>query len=289
MFIVLVALCVFSHISQAGFVLGRGVINTESGDTIWAEYNADGGYLILEDIVDNDAHTVAGLTLLAYHNQWQAYKVRNENSQYLTKANFDAINITAQNGEPFDKPDIPEEAKVVVLPAADKILTERNEFIEYIWLPYDLEAMGGIESQGGQGIKPEFSSYLIGDAGEILHRSEAEGSSIGPLNGYYYPEDDNGNLVLEQAEYVNGALPTWSNTSDKLINAVPGVEVWGAGNNRGGTLEDGWISGNLTYCNPQPPGGYRYDPGSTISARLPFIGFNATEPKQRAYFAHGMA
>jgi hypothetical protein len=275
--------------AHAGFVLGRGVINTENGDTIWAEYNAEGGYLILEDIKDNDAHTVAGSTLLAYQNQLQAYEARNPNAQYLTKAAFDVINITAQNGKAFNKPRIPEEAKVVVLPASDKILTEQYEFIEYIWLPYDLNGMETIKSEGGQGLKPEFKSYLISQSGEVLYKSKAKGSSIGPLNGYYYPEDEDGNLVLEQKEYENGALPNWSNTSDKLINAVPGVEVWGTGNNRGMTQGDGWISGNLTYCNPQPPGGYRYDPGTTISARLPFIGFNASEPKQRAYFAHGMA
>jgi hypothetical protein len=29
-------------------------------------------------------------------------------------------------------------------------------------------------------------------------------------------------------------------------------------------------------------------PPITLAARLPFIGFNATEPKQRAYFAFGL-
>ncbi len=289
--LIIACLLITQSNAHAGFVLGRGVINSENGDTIWAEYNADGGYLILENIKDNDAHTVAGSTLLAYQNQLQAYEVRNPNSQYLPKSTFDSVNITAQNGKPFNKPSIPEEAKIVVLPAADKILTEKHEFIEYIWLPYDLKAMGGIPSRGGQGSVPEVSSYLISKDGDILHEATDEGSSIGPLNGYYYPKDDAGNLILEQREYENGALPNWSNTSDQLINPVPGVEVWGFGNKRGSSQEDGWIAGDLALCSPKPPipGYYHRDPAITISARLPFIGFNASEPKQRAYFAHGLA
>lgn len=287
--LIIACLLVVQFNANAGYVLGRGVFGSEDGNTLWAEYNAKGGYLILDDIIDNDAHTVAGSTLLAYQNQLQAYEVRNESAQYLTKAEFDEINITAQNGKPFNKPIIPEEARVVILPAANKILTEHHEFIEYIWLPYDLKAMGGIGSQGGQGIKPEFSSYLINKSGEILHQSEAEGSSIGPLNGYYYPHNDDGELILEQAEYYSGTTASWSKKGEILINPVAGVEITGAINHRGYSQADGWISGNLTYCNPQPHYGYRYDPGIVISARLPFVGFNATEPKQRAYYAYGYA
>lgn len=76
-----------------------------------------------------------------------------------------------------------------------------------------------------------------------------------------------------------------------MINAVAGVEVWGFGNKRGFSQDDGWISGDLALCTPKPPipGYYHRAPAVTISARLPFIGFNASEPKQRAYFAHGLA
>ncbi|PHR94592.1 MAG: hypothetical protein COA78_32035, partial [Blastopirellula sp.] len=287
---------------QAGFVLAPGIVRV-NGNIVWVEYNPKGGYRILSGIEDNDAHVISGNELLSYEQHMNTYLQRNPSAQYLTIEQYNTSNISTKTGQPLEKPLLPIQAKVVLLPATQDIHAPGAAFLDYIWLPYDMKRWPSISSDENGA---QYGSYLLSEDDQILAISASPQHRIGQLVEYYLDADANGNpVVTDKVQYEldllnnndiagGGIVPipgsgagtevTSPDVTGNIINPLKRVgvtSIFGAGI----TNSDGWFSPSSVdspICERHPTP-WRYTLTATFNART----FNAVNPKLRDINAYG--
>jgi len=282
----------------SGFIMGKDVVKNNEGEVYWVEYLENGGYRAIAEILwsKEDISIVSGSDAYHYQQQIKDYESRYPNAVRFDLSSSSTPEIYTVNNELVTGFRWPLDTRIVYVPAKEQILLPDASLIETLSIPYKIEDPA-VEFLAGKYVP---STILYDKNGNFLYKATTEAVSIGPLTSYVMPVRDYGLPLAEMLQDRNILSNSEDNNygnalmgeSRPLLNPISNVTVRGTTRNFVESASDGYYDGGplvpyqhhvkLSYF-------YNYPRPTTIAARLPYDGFSAVAPKNRFYYAYGLA
>ncbi|AWB66256.1 hypothetical protein C2869_07345 [Saccharobesus litoralis] len=180
--------------AQHGFVVGRSLILSESGNLIWAEYDENGGVVNRSFAVQegdlSKGYVLPANEVLALVQVYQQLLQANPGAELIDAKAYQALEYTARNGHKVIKPATNGYRYFLVKPETAILTGLESPFL--MGFKFDVESAVGAVSGGDKAV-------LFDNQHQVALTSPY---TVSPLSGFYRGEEDGARLENTSQPYM---------------------------------------------------------------------------------------